>query len=1095
MKWVKVLVPLVVAVYMVALIAVESAVGQAGPQKAQAVKEPMQKGGPGGRAGAPAAPAGAMAQKGEDQPPAFLPGGPAEAEEGVPPEDAAAQALRGWLTHDVGLLDKVVYFPLQIVEADGTLLLLRNEAELEAWVAGAPTYGREPSPGQAAPADLRCEVVDRAAAGEVQLLQLVVPTGEAGPDVAPPLSCLAMVYSTRQRMRPGPPRPGPAPGGPGGVCALTVTDDPSGICAGRLVAARRLLLEATQAGGDRLPTQEQWVALLAQRPAGGEAAEVTCSTADGPGAAFELAPDLAGRTLEELLAAPGQPLLACPGGPGQHATRWQISVSGVVTSVEPGAAGDLGRAGAGDVVGAMYEALGPGQADAAIRRMAFPHVLREGWGEGDTIWEDEQAFRAEVPAGEAGGITVVTEQQWAAFAGRAALVKSNLSLSFGPEVVPAMGVAALVTRDEAGWKLAGSCFDWEQRAYGEEEAGGPREPNDPCLSNLTALGAVLRKYAADHEGRLPPAATWQSALMVYVLGKRPSAASAAPKQGAAIFVCPRDSACDPGYAFNAELGGRVLAEVPDASQTPLLFESGLGIRNVHGSPELLAVEPSRHDGLRAVLMADLTARFVPPELHPLSVDRLLSLADGATRAYEAGARLTRTPGMLLVAPYVTGPDPFGGAGLQQMAVVETHTGDWTTGDPNLPPAEGQPVGLKWHLSDGSLTAAVGSVQRDGTTQHLFVLGGRDTGPAGAAGIKALLVVPGDDSPPDTDADREAAVAAAQRALHALASPGSAGGLRAPYVDGLTDYPPRLVTTDQPEEPAARPPTPWSPSGLPSVGELEAAQVQVRGPGALVLGRAPVEVSGRGSLDSVGVLLTRDGQDWRAVAVVGERLGTAPSPSSGECTRRLTELGRVLLGWAAKHAGRLPTAEAWLDDVLPLCSGPEILWCPVWGPELNYLYNPDVAGKRLDDIPDKARSPLLCCPMPHPGRGRVGVVLADGQVQVLDYGRMYDHRAFNRIMQMQMELERRLMQERGEGPPQEEMDAEPEVDEGEPTPPPEVDDGETVPRPGMYAGELVTPPPDHPRPDKRRGGVETAPQYPTVPGGTMKGGRPKAAPVP
>ena len=109
-----------------------------------------------------------------------------------------------------------------------------------------------------------------------------------------------------------------------------------------------------------------------------------------------------------------------------------------------------------------------------------------------------------------------------------------------------------------------------------------------CLSNVTDLAVAALKYANDHGERLPPARDWCDRLRAYL--KDPQA-----------FVCPatRNQRCS--YAFNANLSGVRLADIPESRRVVFFFESDRGW-NAAGGPELLPAQPRHRFGRVDVLV-------------------------------------------------------------------------------------------------------------------------------------------------------------------------------------------------------------------------------------------------------------------------------------------------------------------------------------------------------------------------------------------------------------------------------------------------------------------------------------------------------------
>jgi len=115
-----------------------------------------------------------------------------------------------------------------------------------------------------------------------------------------------------------------------------------------------------------------------------------------------------------------------------------------------------------------------------------------------------------------------------------------------------------------------------------------------CITNMKQLALAVRTYAVDHNGQLPPAATWCDAIQTNV---------GSPK----VFQCPSKPGHRCAYAFNAKLDGKKENEINP--NTVVLFESDLGW-NGSGGAEKLA---PRHNymGVVNVAFADGSVMTVP----------------------------------------------------------------------------------------------------------------------------------------------------------------------------------------------------------------------------------------------------------------------------------------------------------------------------------------------------------------------------------------------------------------------------------------------------------------------------------------------------
>lgn len=89
-----------------------------------------------------------------------------------------------------------------------------------------------------------------------------------------------------------------------------------------------------------------------------------------------------------------------------------------------------------------------------------------------------------------------------------------------------------------------------------------------CFANVSMMKEALHKYAADHGGKLPPAATWQSDLGKYLV--RDKDMDGAPMkfwQDGGEWAC-EDAGVKTGFMFNEALSEKSLTDVmksnPDA---------------------------------------------------------------------------------------------------------------------------------------------------------------------------------------------------------------------------------------------------------------------------------------------------------------------------------------------------------------------------------------------------------------------------------------------------------------------------------------------------------------------------------------------------
>jgi hypothetical protein len=92
-----------------------------------------------------------------------------------------------------------------------------------------------------------------------------------------------------------------------------------------------------------------------------------------------------------------------------------------------------------------------------------------------------------------------------------------------------------------------------------------------CSINFSTVQAAIRRYATDHEGKLPPAKTWQTDIRHYMLGstKNPML-KLWERQGP--WMCTDPKGRETGIAFNSALAGKKISEIPDPYGTVMIFE-------------------------------------------------------------------------------------------------------------------------------------------------------------------------------------------------------------------------------------------------------------------------------------------------------------------------------------------------------------------------------------------------------------------------------------------------------------------------------------------------------------------------------------------
>jgi prepilin-type processing-associated H-X9-DG protein len=106
-----------------------------------------------------------------------------------------------------------------------------------------------------------------------------------------------------------------------------------------------------------------------------------------------------------------------------------------------------------------------------------------------------------------------------------------------------------------------------------------RRMRQACLSNLRSLSSALRMYASDNDGRFPYWPAWGAAALRHT-------------DTVPAFQCPA-TPDQPGYAYNAALGGVAVDIVSKPQDCAMLWDAGALGPSV-GLPT--GYSPPRHDG-------------------------------------------------------------------------------------------------------------------------------------------------------------------------------------------------------------------------------------------------------------------------------------------------------------------------------------------------------------------------------------------------------------------------------------------------------------------------------------------------------------------
>lgn len=120
-----------------------------------------------------------------------------------------------------------------------------------------------------------------------------------------------------------------------------------------------------------------------------------------------------------------------------------------------------------------------------------------------------------------------------------------------------------------------------------------------CSVDIQAARGALKKYAAEHDGKLPSASQWQDAAKPYFLAERgkidESDAEGAQQVGVdfklsevnGVWGCHLPNGKIQAFVFNQDLSGKKLADIKDADTTVLLFEGTESGRNLSGKYTVL----------------------------------------------------------------------------------------------------------------------------------------------------------------------------------------------------------------------------------------------------------------------------------------------------------------------------------------------------------------------------------------------------------------------------------------------------------------------------------------------------------------------------
>lgn len=106
-------------------------------------------------------------------------------------------------------------------------------------------------------------------------------------------------------------------------------------------------------------------------------------------------------------------------------------------------------------------------------------------------------------------------------------------------------------------------------------------PTVGCLMNYEVVHKALKEYATEHEGKLPPASSWQDELRPYVKKAMNKIKSESEGMGDMFKLMDADKpwGCDlgngqkSGMAFNSDYSARAVDSIESKSTTVLIFET------------------------------------------------------------------------------------------------------------------------------------------------------------------------------------------------------------------------------------------------------------------------------------------------------------------------------------------------------------------------------------------------------------------------------------------------------------------------------------------------------------------------------------------
>jgi hypothetical protein len=164
---------------------------------------------------------------------------------------------------------------------------------------------------------------------------------------------------------------------------------------------------------------------------------------------------------------------------------------------------------------------------------------------------------------------------------------------------PDGSVAYLTSQGDIDALPKGMTLQEKRAADQQEEAGNMPDADDPqmqmyhCAANLRVLASAARRYAREHGGLLPPAASWQDDLAPYILQVENEGWWGQEGEQDPLH-CPAAVDTEFGYAINAAIAGKSALDLTDQASLVLFFESNLNTPNAAGDPERDRCDPPRH---------------------------------------------------------------------------------------------------------------------------------------------------------------------------------------------------------------------------------------------------------------------------------------------------------------------------------------------------------------------------------------------------------------------------------------------------------------------------------------------------------------------